>query len=111
MLAPTIVQAAQVSSGSSLSSSASRVQLQELMTAATSTHRQISVDAASGSGIDRHLTALQVLAASEGIEEPLFTDPLFTASKRWVLSTSNVTADFIRYFAFGAVDPHGYVPM
>ena len=82
--------------------------LNVLLAMATSAHRTNSMEAALGRGIDRHLYALQLLAAKEQIDEPLFADPLFQDTKRWLLSTSNVTADFIRYFAFGPVDPDGY---
>ena len=84
--------------------------LRGLLTSATGVHRTNSVEAAGAGGIDRHLLALQLLAAEEGLSDQtaLFSDPLFQQSKRWLLSTSNVTADFIRYFAFGAVEAQGY---
>ena len=82
--------------------------LRDLMTAATAEHRNNSVAAASAFGIDRHLLALQLLAKAEGVTEPLFGEELYSASQRWKLSTSNVTADFIKYFAFGPVDQDGY---
>jgi carnitine O-acetyltransferase len=98
------------SSSSSLSlSSSARAALGPLLHAATAAHRQNSVEAAEARGLDRHMLALQQLARREGVQEPLFGEPLYARSKRWLLSTSNVTADFIKYFAFGAVDPDGCV--
>mmetsp|Transcript_89478 Transcript_89478/g.172178 ORF Transcript_89478/g.172178 Transcript_89478/m.172178 type:complete len:635 (+) Transcript_89478:38-1942(+) len=82
--------------------------LQPLMAEATAAHKDISIAAASANGIDRHLLALQKMAERKGVDEPLFAEPLWQNSKAWKLSTSNVTADFVRYFAFGAVDPDGY---
>lgn len=90
--------------------SANKDTLRDLLASATSAHRTNSVEAAGAGAIDRHLLALQLLAAEEGLSDQaaLFSDPLFQQSKRWLLSTSNVTADFIRYFAFGAVEAEGY---
>jgi Choline/Carnitine o-acyltransferase len=38
----------------------------------------------------------------------LFTDPLFTRSSTWTLSTSNVTQPFLSSFGFGPVVSTGY---
>ena len=61
-------------------------------------------------GVDRHLYAMKCLATKKGIVDsiPFFKDPLYVKSSTWVLSTSNVTAPFIKLFGFGAVTGHGY---
>ena len=70
-------------------------------------HVELAKAASSGQGVDRHLLALQSLAA-EFEEHALFDTPLFKHSNSWTLSTSNVTSPFLSLFGFGAVVENGY---
>jgi len=79
-------------------------------------HSGVARAAAAGEGIDRHLMCLNLLS-SEILEEGgpdaaiarrFFDSPIFSASKHFALSTSNVSAPFLRLFTFGPVVPNGY---
>mmetsp|Transcript_23370 Transcript_23370/g.37293 ORF Transcript_23370/g.37293 Transcript_23370/m.37293 type:complete len:624 (-) Transcript_23370:4333-6204(-) len=59
-------------------------------------------------GVDRHLYAMKCIAEREGIESPLFDDPVYSRTSTWTLSTSNVSAPHIALFGFGAVTEAGY---
>eukprot|EP00939_MAST-03C_sp_MAST-3C-sp1_P000980 g980.t1 len=78
-------------------------------------HSGVARAAASGDGIDRHLLCLEALAnehledaADVAAADAVFKSPLFAASKHFALSTSNVSAPFLRLFTFGPVVPNGY---
>ena len=65
--------------------------------------------AVAGNGVDRHLTAMQSLAADMPVfQHPLFEDELFSRSRSWRISSSNVTAPFLELFGFGPVVGDGY---
>eukprot|EP01061_Rhynchopus_euleeides_P011907 TRINITY_DN21504_c0_g5_i1.p2 TRINITY_DN21504_c0_g5~~TRINITY_DN21504_c0_g5_i1.p2 ORF type:complete len:609 (+),score=285.72 TRINITY_DN21504_c0_g5_i1:135-1961(+) len=67
--------------------------------------------AASGEGIDRHFLSLKTEAKAAGVDLdkiPLFSNSLFKHSGDWILSTSNVTMPFVKFFGFGAVTTNGY---
>ena len=59
---------------------------------ALSAHVDLTVDAMSGRGIDRHLLVLQLLASEIGLEHDLFTNASFLKSKSYSLSTSNISS-------------------
>lgn len=63
----------------------------QLMKEASRAHVQLSRKAMLGRGIDRHIMALRLLM-KPGEVSPLFTDPLFAQSQRWLLSTSSLSA-------------------
>jgi carnitine O-palmitoyltransferase 2 len=64
--------------------------------------------AVQGQGCDRHLYALKSIASASGPTHPLLTDPIFTRSSSFQISSSNVTAPFIDLFGFGPVVSDGY---
>jgi len=64
--------------------------------------------ASTGKGIDRHFLGL-ALCLQDGEEAPpLFRDAVFSRSRTWKLTTSNMSPS--RHFSggFGPVVPHGY---
>jgi carnitine O-acetyltransferase len=66
------------------------------------------VAASNGYGVDRHFLGLRLLL-KPGEEKPaIFTDPLFTASCHWNLSTSQVTSEYYDGYGWGEVVPDGY---
>ena len=71
-------------------------------------HIEVAKLAKNGLGVDRHLLALQKIAAEQGITHEFFEDEVFQKSSAWVLSTSNVSAPFLDRFGFGAVTGDGY---
>jgi carnitine O-acetyltransferase len=62
-----------------------------LLQAATKAHSDYSRDASNGKGCDRHLLGLRLLLR-KGESHPLFTEPIFTKSQEWLLSTSSLGA-------------------
>jgi len=81
--------------------------------AAAKTHVEVAKGAKAAvagpyQGVDRHLHAMKCLAAERGVKVPFYEDPMYAASATWRLSTSNVTAPFIRLFGFGPVTGNGY---
>lgn len=80
-----------------------------------------------GNGIDRHLLGvffpytshhcivylcfhpgLRYLVQKDEPVPALFTDPLFTRSKKWVLSTSSIFSKHFRVYGWGEVVPDGF---
>eukprot|EP00659_Diplonema_papillatum_P017746 gene17746-27320_t len=96
-----------------LSNKHSKEALQGMLIAASKQQSDLAKAAAVGEGIDRHLLGLKMEAKAHGVaaNDPtlqLFDNPLYNASGSWNLSTSNVTAPFIKYFGFGPVTNKGY---
>ena len=82
----------------------------ELLNRAIQTHTQLTREAATGKGIDRHLLGLQLLMKPEdGETADLFSDELFQRSQTWKLCTSGLGAGHhFRGTGFGAAYPDGY---
>ncbi len=75
---------------------------------ATEDHVKYLADAGNGKGCDRHLLGLQLLL-QPGEEHAIFKDPLYAKSKKWLLSTSSLSAGYnFDGTGFGAVVPDGY---
>ncbi|KAI9060650.1 acyltransferase ChoActase/COT/CPT [Trametes sanguinea] len=81
-----------------------------LLRRALQTHTQLTREAATGRGIDRHLLGLRLmLRADAGERHELFEDELFTRSQTWKLSTSGLSAGYqFRGTGFGASYEDGY---
>ncbi|CDO73718.1 hypothetical protein BN946_scf185015.g46 [Trametes cinnabarina] len=75
-----------------------------------STHTQLTREAATGRGIDRHLLGLRLmLRADAGERHELFEDEIFERSQTWKLSTSGLSAGYqFRGTGFGASYSDGY---
>ena len=79
----------------------------DLLREATAAHTQYTRLAASAQGVDRHFFGLSMLA-DDGEELPsLFDSPVFARSKRWRVSTSNLTHPNFVNWGFGQVVPDG----
>jgi len=85
----------------------------ESLTKAANKHVEVANGARSCTGpnigVDRHMLGLRTTANDLGVELPaVFSDPAFSRSNTWILSTSNVTTPFFDAFGFGAVTEKGY---
>jgi carnitine O-acetyltransferase len=64
--------------------------------------------AGDGRGVDRHFLGLRLLL-KPGEEKPeIFTDPSFSNSCHWNLSTSQVTSEYYTGYGWGQVVSDGY---
>ncbi|OBZ72572.1 Choline O-acetyltransferase [Grifola frondosa] len=84
--------------------------LHALLRRAIQTHSNLTRDAATGRGIDRHLLGLQEMFLRDaGERHALFEDELFARSQIWKLSTSGLSAGHqFRGTGFGAQYNDGY---
>ncbi|TPX50509.1 hypothetical protein SeMB42_g02227 [Synchytrium endobioticum] len=78
-----------------------------LFDSAVATHRAYQRDASNGKGIDRHFLGLRAMLQSSE-SSPLFSDPAFTLTSKWRLSTSNMSPGDWFYGGFGPVYEDGY---
>jgi len=69
-------------------------------------HSKLIKMSMSGKGIDRPLWAHMCQAEEMGIELPIFKDPAWEKSRRFILSTSNF-GNFDTFFGYGAMYPEG----
>lgn len=73
----------------------------ELFRKAVGRHLQYAAWAADGQGVDRHLFGLKKLI-KEGEEVPrLFTDPSYSRTNHWELSTSNLSSPWLDGWGYG----------
>lgn len=78
------------------------------LTRAIAGHVAYMNEASAGSGIDRHLLALRLLAGAAGEKPALFDDPAFSRSMHFQLSTSNLTPAPEFFGGFGPMYLDGY---
>lgn len=71
-------------------------------------HEENSRQAFNGQGIDRHLLGLKLIANEENLQPEFFSDPPFSISTRYRLSTSQVPNPLLSCLAFGPVVEDGY---
>lgn len=65
-------------------------------------------EAADGKGIDRHFFGLkQMLEPGEAVPE-FFTDPIFSYSQNWYLSTSQIPSEYFQSWGFSQVIDDGF---
>ncbi|KAF9236496.1 acyltransferase ChoActase/COT/CPT [Melanogaster broomeanus] len=75
---------------------------------AVARHLQYAAWAADGQGIDRHLFGLKRML-QEGEETPgIYSDPAFSKSNHWELSTSQLSSKFLDGWGYGEVVTDGY---
>ncbi|KAI0331918.1 acyltransferase ChoActase/COT/CPT [Cubamyces sp. BRFM 1775] len=81
-----------------------------LLQRALQTHTQLTREAATGRGIDRHLLGLRLMLREDaGERHALFEDELFARSQTWKLSTSGLSAGYqFRGTGFGSTYEDGY---
>ena len=78
-----------------------------LLKNATIAHSQYSLNASRANGVDRHFFGLSSLVEETDETPSLFSNALFNHSKRWRVSTSNLTHPRIVNWGFGQVVPEG----
>ncbi|EIN12792.1 acyltransferase ChoActase/COT/CPT [Punctularia strigosozonata HHB-11173 SS5] len=75
---------------------------------AVARHLQYAAWAADGQGVDRHLFGLKkMLREGEPVPE-IYTDPAFSKTNHWELSTSQLSSKFVDGWGYGEVVPDGY---
>jgi hypothetical protein len=68
---------------------------------AVARHLQYAAWAADGQGVDRHLFGLKKML-QEGEEPPaIYSDPAFSKSNHWELSTSQLSSKFLDGWGYG----------
>jgi len=80
----------------------------DLCRKAINAHVKYISDASEGKGVDRHLFGLkQLLKADEPVPE-IFSDPAYSYSSHWFLSTSQLSSEHFTGYGWGEVVPDGY---
>ncbi len=75
--------------------------------AALKGHVQYISDASNGHGVDRHLFALKKLLGSAELP-PIFSDPAYTYSSTWFLSTSQLSSGHFNGYGWSQVVDAGF---
>ena len=78
-----------------------------LLSKACASHSQYIGNASKGLGVDRHFLGLSMLVQDGEHMPDLYSDPVFIRSKRWRVSTSNLTNPTINTWGYGEVVPDG----
>jgi carnitine O-acetyltransferase len=79
----------------------------DLLRKATAAHADYSRLAAKANGVDRHLFGMAQMVHASEKAPALYSDPVFTRSKTWRVSTSNLSHPRIINWGFGQVCPDG----
>ncbi|KAL4989982.1 acyltransferase ChoActase/COT/CPT [Aspergillus falconensis] len=64
--------------------------------------------AAEGKGVDRHLLGLRKLLGSRDAVPAIFTDPAYSYSSSWYISTSQVSSEYFNGFGWSQVISDGW---
>jgi carnitine O-acetyltransferase len=83
------------------------VKIQKLQ-AACKAHSKYTVEASDGRGVDRHLLGLRLTLNANEPKPSIFTDPAYSYSSHWNLSTSQLVSEFFQGYGWGEVVPDGY---
>ncbi|CAE6351603.1 unnamed protein product [Rhizoctonia solani] len=107
-----VIRSASVQSGewarAMLDPSVDDITRHDLFRAALKQHLTYAGWAADGQGVDRHLFGLKkLIKEGEPIPE-IYTDPSFSKSNHWELSTSQLSSDYFDGWGYGEVVPDGY---
>ncbi|KAL5520033.1 hypothetical protein ACEPAG_1693 [Sanghuangporus baumii] len=80
----------------------------QLFKRAVARHLQYATWAADGLGIDRHLFGLKkMIRDGESLPE-IYSDPAYSRTSHWELSTSQLSSPFVDGWGYGEVVPDGY---
>lgn len=80
----------------------------EKLRKAVEAHVAYTVQASDGKGVDRHLFGLKKLL-KEGEQVPeIFTDPAFSYSSHWFLSTSQLSSEYFNGYGWSQVVDEGW---
>ncbi|KAG8220958.1 acyltransferase ChoActase/COT/CPT [Butyriboletus roseoflavus] len=91
-----------------LGQSATRDEKVRLLRDVVKKHTQLAQEATIGEGVDRHMLGLRLSQPSSLSAPALFTDPLYTRSSHWTLSTSAVFSSHLGVYGWGEVVPDGF---
>ena len=81
---------------------------EKLFRAAVNAHIKYIADASDGRGVDRHLFGLKkLIQAGEEMPE-LYTDPAYSYSSTWYLSTSQLSSEFFNGYGWSQVVDQGW---
>ncbi|KIK61686.1 hypothetical protein GYMLUDRAFT_166051 [Collybiopsis luxurians FD-317 M1] len=80
----------------------------ELFDLAAKKHISLAKLCGAGQGVDRHLLGLRKLLTESEQAPDLFSDPVFTRSSNWVLSTSAIFSKHFNEYGWGEVVPDGF---
>ncbi|RVE41560.1 hypothetical protein evm_013794 [Chilo suppressalis] len=81
----------------------------QAMQKAINAHKNYTVQALQGFGVDRHLLGLKLIAIENGIDIPkLYTDAGFTKSAHMRISTSQVACKCDGFMCYGPLVDNGY---
>lgn len=79
----------------------------DLLRGACQAHSKYIGGAAKGLGVDRHFLGMSLLVKDGEAMPDLYSDPVFVRSKRWRVSTSNLTHPKLENWGYGEVVPDG----
>ncbi|EJC98006.1 acyltransferase ChoActase/COT/CPT [Fomitiporia mediterranea MF3/22] len=80
----------------------------QLFKRAIARHLQYSTWAADGQGVDRHLFGLKKMLREDEPLPEIFSDPAYSLTSHWELSTSQLSSPFLDGWGYGEVVPNGY---
>lgn len=81
----------------------------QLLRTAVNAHKNYTVMASSGEGIDRHLLGLKLIAREKNFPIPeLYTDEAFVKSTNYRISTSQVASNAKSFMCYGPAVEDGY---
>lgn len=90
-----------------LKSKESLPELHKKLKAATEAHSAYIGKASKGQGCDRHLLGLKFLVKPGETMPKLYSDPGYTRSNHWAISTSGLVGELMDGWGFGEVVPDG----
>lgn len=80
----------------------------DLFRAAVKQHLTYAAWAADGQGVDRHFFGLKKMIQPGEPTPEVYTDPMFSKSNHWELSTSQLSSEYFDGWGYGEVVPDGY---
>ncbi|KAJ1995081.1 Carnitine O-acetyltransferase mitochondrial [Coemansia sp. RSA 1358] len=80
----------------------------ELLKQAIVNQAQFTAQCAKGNGIDRHLLGLEYALFPNEAKPEIFTDSVFTSSRNWKLSTSQISDPILDAYGWGEVVDDGF---
>ncbi|QRV92663.1 carnitine O-acetyltransferase [Ceratobasidium sp. AG-Ba] len=80
----------------------------DLFRAAVKQHLAYAAWAADGQGVDRHLFGLKRMIREGEPTPSIYTDPSYSRSNHWELSTSQLSSEYLDGWGYGEVVPDGY---
>ncbi|QPG73183.1 hypothetical protein FOA43_000489 [Brettanomyces nanus] len=75
---------------------------------AITAHVQYIKQASDGLGVDRHLLGLTQMLTKEEEKPAIFTDPIFSYSQHWYVSTSQLSSSQFNGYGWSPVVPEGF---